>query len=121
MPCGLSFPFRFVPDTGGFASASGVRKIRENVWQLLLTELNERAMRRDLGVGLHALLHEPLDQSLALLLDRRLRQSIATAEPRVEIVALAFRREGAVLWVDLLYAVDLLGAVEQLSVPVEGP
>ena len=28
MPRGLSFPFRFDPDTGGFATASGVRKIR---------------------------------------------------------------------------------------------
>jgi phage baseplate assembly protein W len=82
-PRGLAFPFRVDPRSGGLALAEGSEKLRQNLAHLLLTRVGERAMAREYGGGVTALLQEPLDEGLLTIAQHQISLAILRYEPRV--------------------------------------
>lgn len=81
---GFAFPFRVDPN-GGVAFAEGPDKLRQNIVQLLLTDLGERVMRRDYGGGLRAILHDPNNDALRAVVQHQVRKALTRWEPRAQV------------------------------------
>ncbi len=92
-PRGFAFPFH-IDGTGGVGQVEGPEKIRDNVVQILLTALGERAMRRDYGTGLRHLLQEPMSDALFSVVQHQVAKALARWEPRVEVADVQIRGHG---------------------------
>ena len=84
---GFAFPFRF--DAGSVVFLEGADKLRNNIVQLLLTDVGERVMHRDYGGGLRALVHDPNNDALRAVVQHQLGKSLVKWEPRVQLQQIA--------------------------------
>lgn len=80
---GFAFPFRF--DAGSVVFLDGADKLRNNIVQLLLTDVGERVMHRDYGGGLRAMVHDPNNDALRAVVQHQLGKSLVKWEPRVQL------------------------------------
>jgi phage baseplate assembly protein W len=91
---GLAFPPRVDPVTGRFVMCSGEEDIRQSVYIILMTRLNERAMMPDFGSGLHDFVFEIPDISSMALLRSEVVSSLIRWEPRIVNVAVEIDATG---------------------------
>lgn len=118
--CGFAFPFRIDPDTGGVARSEGADKLKENLKQILLTEVGERIMRRDYGGGLWSLVNDPNNSALRAIAQHQVAKSIAQWEPRVVLQEVTVTQEDkgeGMLWIHLKYIDRTHQNTDALSVP----
>lgn len=81
---GFPFPFK-VDQAGGITFVEGADKLRQNVVQLLLTDIGERVMRRDYGGGVRALVQDPNNDPLRAIVQHQLSKALAAWEPRAKV------------------------------------
>ncbi len=100
---GPAFPFAIDPATGGVAMTGGNRKLADNVRLILGMRVGERPMNRNFGTPIRSLVHEPNDGSLARLIIRHARESLAQLEPRVRVTDARFQSSGGEVVLELRY------------------
>jgi phage baseplate assembly protein W len=116
---GFGLPFRIDPSTGGVAWSSEEAKIRQNVLALLGTRFGERAMLRDFGTRIPALVHDPNDDVLAATVREQIQTALLRWEPRVFVTAINVQRREGILILTLTYVHTDDGQPQQLAVPLE--
>ena len=101
---GFAFPFR-IDLNGGVAFADGPDKLRQNIVQLLLTDLGERVMRRDYGGGMRAILHDPNNDALRAVVQHQVRKALTRWEPRAQVQQFSIdpTADPASLWANLAF------------------
>lgn len=115
---GPAFPFTIDPATGGVAVTSGEAKLADNLRLILGTRLGERPMNRRFGSPLHDMVHEPNDGSLARLISRHARDTLAQLEPRIFITDLQVTQRDGELAIELTYATADRPQPQQLLLPL---
>ena len=105
---------------GGIALVSGDTELGQAIRLILGTALGERPMRPDLGCGIHDLVFDPSDSTLAGLVAHEVRASLLRWEPRVDVedVQVTFDpdRPGLAL-IDVSYLVRTTNDRRNLVVP----
>lgn len=80
---GLSFPLSF-SSSGGLSTASRGDKILSNISALIRSRFDDRVMRPNMGADLDEFFFiNNLDQNQLMMLESRVREIVATYEPRV--------------------------------------
>src|SRR6266545_1435925 len=105
---GFAFPFRLTAETEprrGVAMASGRDKLRQNIVQLLLTDIGERVMRRGYGGGLRQLVHDPNNDALRAIVQHQLSKAVSQWEPHAQLlqVTIAQQPGEGILWAEVAY------------------
>ena len=116
---GIAFPFRIDPKTGGIAKVSGKEKLKQNLIQLLYTNVGARFMERDYGCAIRRLVHEPNDEALINLTHYQIQSAITRWEPRIEIRSLEIKSKDAELYIFLEYAIQ--EEYDELEVRLQKP
>ena len=102
----LSFPFRIGPDGRTAQVTSLETHVRDELIQLLLTDLGERAFVPAFGGGVRRLVFEPLSDALAGMAKAQITQAVATwLGHRVNLEELTVRRGAATIEVELRYRI----------------
>jgi phage baseplate assembly protein W len=102
----LSFPFRVGPDGRAAHVASLEEHIRDELIQLLLTNLGERAFLPQFGGGLRRLVFEPADEASQGMTKAAVTQAISDwLGHRVTLEDLAVEIENATIGVQIKYRV----------------
>jgi len=104
---GLAFPMR-VNATGGLALVSSDDEIAESIRLILGTSPGERPMRPDFGCPIHDHVFAPADASIIGMIGYEVRNSLATWEPRIDVLDVAVRQDESrpsLLYIDITYAV----------------
>jgi phage baseplate assembly protein W len=70
---------------GGIALVSGDTELGQAIRLILGTALGERPMRPEFGCGIHDLVFDPSDSTLAGLVAHEVRASLLRWEPRVDV------------------------------------
>src|SRR5690349_3700643 len=81
---GWSFPVHSNPETRDIAMAIYEQDIRQAIQIILVTALGERVMRPDFGVGLQALVFEPMNTTTRALTEHRVELALISWEPRID-------------------------------------
>ena len=114
---GFRFPFR-IDSNGGVATASGPEKLRQNILLILGTRQGERAMLRQFGTKIAALVHDPNDQVLGQMIRDQAREALLNWEPRVLITNAAVEQSEGELRLTLIYVVLPETRTERLVIPL---
>jgi len=105
---------------GGIALVSGDSELGQAIRLILGTALGERPMRPEFGCGIHDLVFDPSDSTLAGLVAHEVRASLLRWEPRVDVedVQVTFDpdRPGLAL-IDVSYLVRTTNDRRNLVVP----
>ena len=109
-----------VGSTGGVALVSGDTELAQAIHLVLGTALGERPMRPEFGCGIHDLVFDPSDSTLAGLVAHEVRASLLRWEPRVDVVDVDVtfdaERPGLAL-IDVAYVVRATNDRRNLVVP----
>lgn len=81
---GWAFPPTFKKNNGALTAANA-EDVRQSLWILLTTQLDERVMRLDFGTDLNRLQFEPLTVNLQTYIKDRIRQAVLLHESRVKL------------------------------------
>jgi uncharacterized protein len=82
--------------------------VRQAILIIIQTELGERVMRPDFGIGLRAFIFEPVNTTTMQLVKTRVEEALIDWEPRIDINDLKVdtnKQERNTLEIDLLYTV----------------
>jgi len=115
---GFSMPFRIDSTTGGVVQTVGAEKLKENVIQILLTDIGERVMRRDYGGGLRQLLHDPGNDALRAILQHQIGKAIAEHEPHVLVQGVTVALQEGTLFLHVDYTIRRTQSNQSVSVPI---
>jgi phage baseplate assembly protein W len=116
---GWAFPPRLEPD-GRVAEAVYETDVREAITIILGTNPGERVMRPNFGSGLRSFVFEPVNPTTLTRVQTRVRESLTTWEPRIDIqnVQVSPRGEPAsTLLIELSYRVRATNALQNLVYP----
>lgn len=121
---GLGFPVRVGPD-GRLAWSAGEANVRESLRILLLTGRGERLRRPDYGAGLEQFMFEPNTPATWRAIEKRIRKTVETHEPRLRIESLEVRADPAdpeAALATLAFTLVATGAAGRtsLSIPLRG-
>ena len=115
---GIAFPFAVDGRTGGVATASDSEKLRQNLKQLLLTRVGERAMFRSYGGSVSGLYQENINDGLIAVAQHQVAKAMMQFEPRVvpQEITVAVR-EGQ-LFLVVRYLQPDTPALQQTTIPL---
>jgi phage baseplate assembly protein W len=116
---GWSFPPLVTAD-GRIAVAAYEEDVRQAILIILRTEPGERVMRPTFGAGLQAFVFEPINQTTMSLIERRVRDSLITWEPRIDVRAVTVTRDAAEvgrLLIEIEYQARATNAIQNLVYP----
>jgi hypothetical protein len=101
---GFAFPFQL--EQGAVVFIEGPEKLRQNIVQLLLTDIGERVMRRDYGGGLRAILHDPNNDALRAIVQHQVSKALVKWEPRAQLQQFAIDPtvEQGTFWANVSFA-----------------
>jgi phage baseplate assembly protein W len=117
---GWSFPVAVDAATGGIALAAYEEDIRQAVLIILETVQGERLMRPDFGVGLHALVFEPLNTTTMALARHKVEEALITWEPRIDLQQVQVTTDSAIgnrLDIEIQYRVRATNTFYNLVYP----
>ena len=120
---GWAFPPRLRPD-GRIAEAAYEEDVREAITIVLGTSPGERVMRPDFGAGLNQFVFEPVNPTTLARIEARVRDSLITWEPRIDIDQVKVTPDGSTLLIELSYRVRATNSQHNLVYPFylqEGP
>lgn len=104
---GWAFPMR-VNASGGIALVRREEELEESIRLVLGTALGERPMRPEFGCAVHDYVFAPADATTAGRVAYEVRASLERWEPRIDVVDVEVTADttgGAVLYIDITYAV----------------
>lgn len=116
---GWAFPVAVDPP-GDIATVAYEEDVRQAILIILGTERGERVMRPDFGVGLRALVFEPINTTTMSLVRHRVEEALTTWEPRIEVREIkitADPEEPGRLLIDIRYLVRLTNTFYNLVYP----
>jgi phage baseplate assembly protein W len=116
---GWAFPIRADKTTGDVALAVYEEDIRQAIRLILETDLGERVMRPDFGVGLRALVFEPINTTTLALARHRVEEALITWEPRIDtlIIQVTADPPHGRLMIEIDYRVRLTNTFYNLVYP----
>jgi phage baseplate assembly protein W len=123
---GWAFPPRLEPG-GRIAESVYEQDVREAIRIVLGTNPGERVMRPDFGAGLNTFVFEPVNPTTLARVETRVRDSLITWEPRIDVLAVVVRPQGSppsTLLIDMSYRVRATNSLQNLVYPFylqEGP
>lgn len=120
---GWAFPPRLGPD-GRIAEAAYEEDVREAITIVLGTNPGERVMRPDFGAGLNQFVFEPVTPGTLARVEARVRDSLITWEPRIDLDQVQVAADGPALLIELTYRVRATNSLQNLVYPFylqEGP
>jgi phage baseplate assembly protein W len=123
---GWAFPPRLEPG-GRIAEAVYEQDVREAIGIILGTNPGERVMRPDFGAGLNTFVFEPVNPTTVARVEGRVRNSLITWEPRIDVVSAQVRPQGnppVILLIELSYRIRATNTRHNLVYPFylqEGP
>ena len=85
---GLTYPLTKNMNAGWFSKESGISLVRNNLKQLLSTDLGERVMLPGFGLNLKKYLFEPMDEQLFESIKREILDTLYKYAPNVKILKL---------------------------------
>jgi phage baseplate assembly protein W len=92
---GMSFPFRFSPDSGTVSTSEYIDKVNTSLWVLFSTPVGERFMNPEYGCRLQSLLFEQDSAMFEALAEEYIRDAIEQWEPRIQrVISVEFDYEG---------------------------
>jgi phage baseplate assembly protein W len=95
MPKFLGVPYPIMPNALGFMHAQGgVRQIKADLLQLLLTNPGERVFLPTFGTPLRKLLFEPNDPTIAATARTMIINSVKAWEPRIAVQSITVTNSG---------------------------
>ena len=105
---GWAFPPAFFAGGSELSMAEGEEDIRQSLWILLTTSLDERVMEPEYGTDLKAFLFEEMDQSLINLIRTEVENTILNHEPRIEVeeVRVEEGKENGLLYITVEYLIS---------------
>lgn len=109
-----------VDSTGGIALVAGDTELTQAMRLILGTAPGERPMRPEFGCGVHDLVFDPSDGTLAGLVAHEVRAALLRWEPRVDVtdVDVTFDPERpGVAYIDVSYVVRSTNDRRNLVVP----
>ncbi len=116
---GVAFPFSL--DEHGHMSMHRLEdQVRQSILLIMHTELGERVMRPDFGVGLTGLVFEPLNQSTLALAQHRVTEALVNFEPRIDVLNVGVTvdpHQQGVLQIELEYRVRRTDTLFNLVYP----
>lgn len=83
---GLAFPFTKNMHAGWFSKESGISLIRNNLTQLLSTDLGSRVMLPEFGVNLKKYLFQPMDEQLFESIKREILGAVYKYAKNVKVL-----------------------------------
>jgi phage baseplate assembly protein W len=83
---GFAFPPKVDPVTGRFLMAEGEEDIRQAIYIILMTKMNERAMMPDFGCRLQNYIFELPDASFINSICYEMEEALTNWEPRIHEV-----------------------------------
>ena len=102
----LSFPFRIGKDGRTAEVATLEEHVRDELIQLLLTNMGERPFLAEFGGGLRRLVFEPADETSAAMTKAMLTEAIANwLGHRITLEFLDVQVENAEIQIDLKYRI----------------
>ncbi|MFW6078550.1 MAG: GPW/gp25 family protein [Gemmatimonadota bacterium] len=102
----LAFPFRIGADGRTVQVASLEQHVRDELVQLVLTDLGERAFLPEFGGGARRLVFEPIDEATQGMTKARLTQAVSTwLGHRVTLEELAVTTEESTITVEIRYRI----------------
>jgi len=120
---GWAFPPQLGPD-GRIAEAVYEEDVREAIIIVLGTNPGERVMRPDFGAGLNQFVFEPVNAGTLARVEARVRDSLITWEPRIDVDQVQVTPDGSTLLIELTYRVRATNSLHNLVYPFylqEGP
>lgn len=109
---GISYPFR--REDGQFPKMEkGEECVKSDLMTLFQTPLRSRVMRPTLGSDANLYVFEPNTDLLKSMLERSIKQTIVSNEPRVKVLKYTFVQEDTKITTDILYQV--LGQQDALT------
>jgi phage baseplate assembly protein W len=116
---GWAFPPRLEPD-GRVAEAVYEQDVREAITIILGTTPGERVMRPEFGSGLRSLVFEPVNPTTLARVQTRVRDSLVTWEPRIDVLDVRVTPRGSppsTLLIELSYRVRATNTLHNLVYP----
>ncbi|CAN5548741.1 GPW/gp25 family protein [soil metagenome] len=116
---GWAFPLR-IDGSGGFALAEGEADVTESMRLILGTAYGERPMRPEYGCGIHDLLFDTIDATLAGRIAADVTASLTRWEPRISVesvTAAPAPEQGHVLLIDISYRISATNDRRNLVFP----
>lgn len=89
---GFAFPPEVDPVTGKFRMAEGEEDIRQAIYIILMTRLNERAMLPDFGCNLQEYIYDLPDAAFESRLIREAEDALTRYEPRIRQISISVDR-----------------------------
>lgn len=89
-------------------TADGDQSVRQSIWTILATSPGERVMRPGFGCGIHDLVFGVNNAATATSVARAVRDSLATWEPRIDVLDVSVApdpSQASVLLIDISYQV----------------
>ena len=120
---GWAFPPRLGAD-GRIAEAAYEEDVREAITIVLGTHPGERVMRPDFGAGLNQFVFEQVNPGTLARVEARVRDSLITWEPRIDLDQVQVTADGPALLIELTYRVRATNSLQNLVYPFylqEGP
>jgi phage baseplate assembly protein W len=123
---GWAFPPRLEPG-GRIAESVYEQDVHEAITIVLGTNPGERVMRPDFGSGLNSFVFEPVNPTLLARVETRVRDSLITWEPRIDVLTVSVGPQGdppSTLVIELTYRVRATNSLQNLVYPFylqEGP
>ena len=117
---GMQFPPRVGPD-GKLLWSEGADNIRQAIYIILMTRLNERVNLPDFGAGLGQFLFEPNTTTTRHLIETEILQSLSRWEPRIAVDAVDVQSDPTdplAAVVTITYRLVASQAVERVSIAV---
>jgi len=102
----LAYPFQISPD-GRAAQVSTLEEhVKDELLQLLLTDIGERVFLPEFGGGVRQLVFEPLGEATLGMAKARLTQAITTyLDHRITLEDLSVKAEASTLEVEIKYRI----------------
>lgn len=82
---GWAFPPTFHEGGAGLEMADGEEDIRQSLWILFSTSMNERVMNHSFGCGLSTLIFKDIDQDLVNNIRGMVEDAVLKFEPRIDV------------------------------------
>lgn len=90
---GMKFPPQIDKSTGRFKVASELESVKESVYIILMTRVNERWLRPEFGSNLLSYTFADITPTTLTIMKRDISEAILTHEPRVEDVDVSISDE----------------------------
>ncbi len=105
---GWAFPPAFFAGGSELSVAEGEEDIRQSLWVLLTTSLDERVMEPEYGTDLKAFLFEEMDQGLVNRMRTEVENAILNHEPRIRVEEVGVEQgpENGLLYITIEYLIS---------------